>query len=449
MNSSAVIRIGRSSIFRLVNALFLAVALGAWRLLHAQPVTIADPALEGVIRETLGLTGEPLTVVVLSQLTTLDASRRGIVTLDGLDAAHNLANLNLDFNALASATVPAGLTHLAQLSLRGNHLDQVSFSADLRALFELNLAENPLGNGDLGFLAPLSALANLNLEACDLPALVLPTGLTNLARLNLGSNRIANFAFLDSLSGLEDLYLDDNNLHAIPTALASLVNLDRLSLSVNRIRDFTPLRALTNLTWLDFSANLAGTPLLPDGLARLTSVNASENLLDAFAPPSDWTNLVSLHLYDNRLTDTAFLRGLPRLAHLDLAMNRLIQATLPPAATNLASLDLSANPLASLSFPDTLLAGPLGGTLEQLRQQGVVLHPYPADLRLTPPHAASGGTWEIGLTGPPGVYTVWSAPALTGTWIPEIDITNELDGVTFRLVPPTNAAAQFYRAQER
>src|ERR1044072_256098 len=83
----------------------------------AQEVSIPDPGLKGAILELLQKPAGPLTQEDLLRLTFLNASQRGIQSIEGLEAARNLTALNLTGNQLTSLTLLAGLTNLANLVL--------------------------------------------------------------------------------------------------------------------------------------------------------------------------------------------------------------------------------------------------------------------------------------------------------------------------------------------
>src|SRR6266403_6382443 len=137
---------------------------------QAQQVSIPDSGLNAAIREALQKPAGPLTAQDLLSLTNLYAGFRGVRSLEGLEAAHNLTTLNLEYNELTSLKLPAGLTNLTTLNLRANQLT------------------------NFGFLSGQTSLTTLDLSYNQLISLTLPAGLTNLSTLNLGANQLTNFA---------------------------------------------------------------------------------------------------------------------------------------------------------------------------------------------------------------------------------------------------------------
>src|SRR5882672_5671397 len=76
---------------------------------HAQEVSIPDPGLNAAVRAALQKPSGPLTEQDLLTLTNLDASRRNVRSIAGLEAARNLASLNLQINRLTNFSLPSEL----------------------------------------------------------------------------------------------------------------------------------------------------------------------------------------------------------------------------------------------------------------------------------------------------------------------------------------------------
>ena len=189
-------------------------------------------ALEAALRKA---PGEPIGDVEMASLTRLDAARRGIVDLTGLESAHSLTELNLWGNRIVDLSPLHGLTTLKRLDLGANRV------IDLWPLAELD----------------------------------------NLTWLNLGGNRIADISALAGLASLEHLSLHGNRISNLPNI--DLPKLKELSLWGNRIRDITALADLTTLVRLDLAGNRIAdvTPLLDnDGLRNGARVDLRGNPID-------------------------------------------------------------------------------------------------------------------------------------------------------------------------
>jgi len=94
----------------------------------AAEVVIPDTALKAAIWQTLGKP-EPVEVLTeedMRSLFGLNACCRGVKSLDGLGAAHNLTALDVSNNELKTLSLPAGLTSLTTLNLLATHLTQLT-----------------------------------------------------------------------------------------------------------------------------------------------------------------------------------------------------------------------------------------------------------------------------------------------------------------------------------
>ncbi len=181
-------------------------------------VSIPDPGLESAIREALQKPTGSLTRDDLLGLTTLDAGRRNITNLEGLEAARNLVSLDLESNHLTHADIPRELTRLAVLDLRFNFLDACSLPGELANLSSVTLE----GNGLTRFSVPssLAALQSLDLENNQITNVDLPPNLERLASLDLSFNALAVWAIPDGLRHLTTLNLAGNLLGKFPYPLA-------------------------------------------------------------------------------------------------------------------------------------------------------------------------------------------------------------------------------------
>src|SRR5262245_15853898 len=154
---------------RITSAIFATVILTGFGVsTYAQDVSIPDPGLNAAVRETLQKPVGPLTEQDLLSLRTLNARRRSVRRIDGLEAARNLVslelpinlltnfalpgtltkltNLDLSINSLTNCFIPNGMTNLASLVLEANALRNLTLPGDLRGLKHLALEHNQLGS---------------------------------------------------------------------------------------------------------------------------------------------------------------------------------------------------------------------------------------------------------------------------------------------------------------
>ncbi len=163
------------------------------QLYVATQVAFADPQLEQAVREALGIPDDPLTLDDLATLTGLDASRRGITNLSGLEAAIHLQWLNLGGNPQITDLSPLRrLAALTDLQLYECNLADVAPLAELYSLTRLDVNWNRLRD-----LAPLTNLTDLTgLFAsynADLTNQAVVTAWPNLRELGLAGDRLARY----------------------------------------------------------------------------------------------------------------------------------------------------------------------------------------------------------------------------------------------------------------
>ena len=385
-----------------------------------EEVSIPDPGLNAAIREALQKPNGPLTVPDLLSLTNLDASRRNIKRIDGLEAARNLEVLGLQFNQLTNFSLPSTLTNLQVLDVSVNGMTSFSMSNALPNLAVLVLADNALTN------------------------LAVPAGLTGLNSLDLSGNRLTSFEWPSNLTQLVALHLRANLFtnFTLPGVLRGLILLD---IGDNLLRDITLLPGMNQLAVLRLANNRLNNLILPPGLTGLLALSLTGNQLTNVALPSDLNRLESLLLSGNQLASLTLPSGLTNLVSCFVVSNQLTSLTLPPDMTQLIVLGFQANPLTTVVLPETLAATTLAGDVAALRNQGVSVFAYPLTLQLILPDRTVDGAFDFTLTGPPGFYTVLSSTNLAA-WSALGIATNTLGEVIFADAQATLSPQKFYRA---
>ena len=317
----------------------------------AQEVSIPDPGLNAAIREALQIPNGPLTQRDMLNLTDLDASRRNVRSLDGLEAARNLASLNLQINDLTNFTVSTQLTNLLVLDLSLNPIADFSFLNGMTNLTDLFLEGVSITNLDLP--PGLTALNNLDLDNNSLTRFDLPSSLTNLLALDLGFNSLTRLSLPGGLENLEKLFLEGNQITnlALPSDLTALSELDAHE---NQLSSFTLPAGLTNLIELDLFFNQLTNVSLPAGLSSLTELDLDGNKLAALNLPSNLVSLADLHLRGNQLTNFNLPADLRALNFLDVSENQLDHFDLPADLNELSFLRISSNKLSSFTIPPGL-----------------------------------------------------------------------------------------------
>lgn len=187
----------------------------------AQEEWMPDANLRRAVREALELPDEiPLTQVEMQRLTSLDAYRKEITDLTGMEHAPNIA----------------------WLSFAENHVSDLSPLAELFKLETLYLWSNPIS--DISPLANLTQLGALNLGGCRISDIMPLATLIQLRHLNLRFNSIADITPLENLTELTDLSLSNNRIVDV-SPLASLTKLEKLWIQNNNITDHSPLDVLS------------------------------------------------------------------------------------------------------------------------------------------------------------------------------------------------------------
>ncbi len=422
----------------------------------------------------------------------------------------NLVSLNLSANSLTNVTLPGGMTKLFSLLIANNPLTQITLPSDLTQLEELDLQGNQLTSFNLP--PSLTGLGVLDLTFNALTNVSLPGGLTNLDLLRLSENSLTNFTVPTGLTRLTQLYLDQNQLASftlpagvtnltvldlffnqltnlnLPADLRNLISMDlsfnqltSLNLPANmtgltlfqarsnQLTNFNLPPDLTALTLLDIGENQLQSVNLPAGLGHLATlrISGNTNLTNLTLPvgmtnlsgvflrfnaltnltlPSDLNRLHDLDVLGNQLTSFTLPSGLTNLANLFLSGNQLTTLTLPPDMTHLTSLVLNGNPLTQLVLSE-LQAATLAETIADLQNQGIPVFTYPLTVQLVRPLPLTGA-FKIGITGPPGVYSVLGSTNLT-TWSAVGIASNTLGAVNFHDVTAHFFPQRFYRAQRQ
>ncbi|GAI97944.1 unnamed protein product, partial [marine sediment metagenome] len=122
--------------------------------LSEEPVYFADPNLQAAVEKALGVS-EPNATDMLD-LTVLDANKKGIVDLTGLEYATNLTALRLSKNQISDCNAISALTNLKDLNLGYNQITDISTLSGLTNLTELWLYNNPISD-----ISAISGLTNL------------------------------------------------------------------------------------------------------------------------------------------------------------------------------------------------------------------------------------------------------------------------------------------------
>jgi Leucine-rich repeat (LRR) protein len=146
-------------------------------------VTFQDPNLESAVRAAIHKPEGNILRKDIENLVVLNAGRRAIENISGLEQCENLERLNLEGNHITNISYLSQLTKLETLKIGTNPITDISSLSGLMNLTTVDLGINPIKD-----ISPLS-------------------GLTNLTSLVLDTSYINNLWALSKLTNLKKLYL--------------------------------------------------------------------------------------------------------------------------------------------------------------------------------------------------------------------------------------------------
>jgi hypothetical protein len=178
-------------------------------------VTFTDPALEAMIRGTMGKTEGDITVAEAQAVTRMNFS-------------NELQRYFLEEAPIKELSGLENFTNLETLDLSNHAVTDISPLQELTSLTALSLAGNPVAD-----ISPLE-------------------GLTKLKVLTLSGSKAQDYSVLSNLVNLQVLMLDNSTIYDL-SPLAGLTNLRHLSLAKSSANDYSPLETIyPNLEQKDF-----------------------------------------------------------------------------------------------------------------------------------------------------------------------------------------------------
>ncbi|MFP6642552.1 MAG: leucine-rich repeat domain-containing protein [Candidatus Latescibacterota bacterium] len=309
------------------------------------PITFADPTVEFVLRDLVGVAEGDLLTGDVDGITTLNLSGLNISLLDGLQHFTSLTTLSLTDNLIVDLSPLQGLANLKTVTLAANEVRDIEPLVDNPALANgssVILVGNPLSilsrttyvttMQDRGATVTADAFAvtfaDSLLEVAVRAALMQPTGdllhldLETVTTLDVAADSIADLSGIEFMRSLVELDLRDNEITSI-SKLSSLQKLQVLDLSGNAIGSFSPLTGLTAMREL----RLSGTGMTSvSPLSNLTSLEIlflNLNSHDSISGLVDLTAMQQLNLRDNNIADLSVLLGMGALTDVWLEGNPL------------------------------------------------------------------------------------------------------------------------------
>ncbi|MBM5720812.1 leucine-rich repeat domain-containing protein [Listeria ivanovii] len=306
-----------------------------------------DPALAEVVKTDLGkaTVSDTVTQTDLDGINSLEADRKGITSIAGVEYLNNATQLNFSYNQITDLTPLANLSKLTSLVMNNNQVADLTPLQNLTSLTDLTLFYNKIT--DVTPLANLTNLTSLAITGNEISDLTPIGSLTNLEGLSIG-DQVTDIKPLDKLTNLKRLNLSDNEITDI-SPVAKLINLQSLTLDNNQFSDLTPLGILTNLTELSLYSNHLSDIGTLASLTNLKKLNLMDNQISNLAPISNLTNLTDLNLSTNQISDLKPISNLTNLTVLQVPTNQLEDISPISSLPNLEFLTLYTNQISDLS----------------------------------------------------------------------------------------------------
>ena len=226
------------------------------------------------------------------------------------------------------------------------------YKVENRVLFLDNLGIRDLS--EIENLESLTDLEELLLDNNQISEIKGLETLTNLKELSLDNNQISEIKGLESLTELEILSLSNNQISEIK-GLETLTDLKELSLDNNQISEIKGLESLTELEILSLSNNqiseIKGLEMLNNlyllflGGNKITEIKGFENLI----------NLQIIYLNNNQIPEIKGLKTLKNLKALYLNGNQISEIDSSANLINLQALYLGNNFIKEIKGFDNLL----------------------------------------------------------------------------------------------
>ena len=330
----------------------------------------------------------------------IEASGKGISSLEGLQYATNLLLLELNDNNISDISPLAGLD-IRAVELNYNNISgTIDFAQMGWAIADnINLGYNKIES--VKNISELTSAVYLDLSYNKLSDITELLGFTTLETLRINDNCYSLDPSGDDYSYFEQIRSENSNLHTFVyqpqlvgsitedfaisfndsklleallangvdvtgdgkisacelgnvyseldlsgygiadiTGLEYAINTPSINLSENKITSVNALAGLKQLRTLDISDNSIESIVALLNLVNLTSLNAGGNKLVSIGAVSNLTVLTSLDLSRNSITDVSALKDLTALKKLNLSDNFISSAQF---ASSFDSLDLSYN----------------------------------------------------------------------------------------------------------
>jgi hypothetical protein len=223
-----------------------------------QIINVPDANLRQVIRSVINISSDTLTCVDMASLVEIfesDGRDKGITSLEGLQYAINLRDVQLWDNEISDATPLANLEKIEWLNLNFNRISDLTPFQNLTSLRGLFLA---------GSSNPYTDMTPI-------------TGLTQLEMLDVSDHNLGSLTFLEDFSNLTRLWTWENDLDAADMTVLNGKDLNWLNIDSNNIDSLSFLSNFPNLEIIEARRLGISDISVLQGLSRLTTVSIDDN----------------------------------------------------------------------------------------------------------------------------------------------------------------------------
>lgn len=242
------------------------------------------------------------TLPALKQLSLADCS---LSTIDPLENAWSLTELDLSNNTIRNLDVLKTIPNLKKLNLQHNAVNSLEVVGSLDELEVLNVAFNSVSS-----LKPLENCTNLTQLVADNNYLTDLSGVKRLSKLELLSvdfNQISEVSDLIDNQALKNVSVASNNITEI-WVMSELVNLEILDFSGNHVEELPEWSKDRPLQTIDGSYNALTNIDSLGNLQSLTHVYMDYNLITNIDELEKCFCLVQVNVFGNAIPDVSKLR---------------------------------------------------------------------------------------------------------------------------------------------
>lgn len=267
---------------------------------------ITDTNLLTAVRTALSKPSGDITASDMLNLTSLQASNKGIADLTGLEYATNLMDLDVSFNSITNLS-PL-ITNLQSRSVNGytynlTYNDLADEEENVITLCFYGYVHHIPQNSTAVNIVDANLLSTIQtiLGKVDITA----KDMLSLTSLTANSSSISSLGGLEYALNLESLSLNGNDIEDI-TPILQLEKISSISINNNKITSWEVKEGDSLLASLDISYNhVSNVDYIINNYSHLTSLNAEQNYIRYISGTT--STIQTLNIKNNQVEDISFL----------------------------------------------------------------------------------------------------------------------------------------------